>query len=458
MNRLIKGAENSLSSSSEMFSKHSSNLTGDLSNNIMNRGGGLLMVRSKEEYGADISSMTANIRVGGASEYNLGEIGGSFAEEKDVGVFSPATTKKELLTKRTEAAKFPVVRYSHVKTALVKSLADLDDQVRNMEFRNVFRLSYQETISMEESPCHYYVAATNTFLTGNLYLSQNFLCFASIGGGLASSSANPSLMSTSLLFENQADPYFIFAIPYAHIVSIQKQPPTALASVTKLAISLSGYVVISTKNKMNFWLSFSASKSRDRVSDEVFSKIKTVDWKFDEDMVIGGRNGPPASTPPSPRPGGEQRPSLTIGIGRRTSSVSSFHSNKSHDHIPSLSDLKGITTEINKTGLKFLLPPLLGRDGNEMGADQHSILEIKRWTDYFDSRGRDVCIIKEMKVLRDLLNSTRGVPDQFRGDFWMLVSGAWYSKPAAGYYESLLSDNKTKINPFEEEIEKDVRR
>ena len=78
MNRLITGAENSLSSSSEMFSKHTSNLTGNLTNNVMNRGGG--------------------------------------------------------------------------------------------------------PITMEESPCHYYQTATNAFTTGNLYLSQNFLCFESLAG------------------------------------------------------------------------------------------------------------------------------------------------------------------------------------------------------------------------------------------------------------------------------------
>lgn len=161
-----------------------------------------------------------------------------------------------------------------------------------MEFRNVFRLSFQERICMEESPCHYYLDPL--FLTGNLYLSQNFLCFASLGNTGVTNAANTT--TTSLLFESQADPVFVFCIPYAHIVSVQKQPPTALTSATKLAISLSGYVVICTKNKMNFWLSFSNSKNRDRVCEEVFSKIKTVDWKFDEDMVIGGRNGPVDST------------------------------------------------------------------------------------------------------------------------------------------------------------------
>jgi hypothetical protein len=66
--------------------------------------------------------------------------------------------------------------------------------------------------------------------------------------------------------------------------------------------------------------------------------------------------------------------------------------------------------------------------------------------------------VKDMSKLRELIVQTNGVPDLYRGDFWMLVSGAWNSRPAPGYYESLLIDNIDRINPFAEEIEKDVRR
>ena len=433
MNRLITGAENSLSSSSEMFSKHNSNLTGDLSNNVMNKGGGLLMTRSKEEYGQDNRQSNAP-----EEEFNLGEA----VFEKDFGDITPLKGVAEPVV-----TKNPVVRYSHIKTALVNSLPDLDEQIKNMEFRNVFRLSYQETITMEESPCHYYQTSTNSFTTGNLYISQNFLCFASLGANAATSSSSnsKSIMSTSMLFESQADPSLVFVIPFAHIVSIQKQAPAALASVTKLAFSLSGYLVLATKNKMNYWFSFTASKSRDRVSDELFSKIKTVDWKFDDDMVIGGRNGPPDVQ----RSRSNSSASVTAGL--RKTSLTSLNEGPT-----TFSDLAGMNIEINTMGLKFINPNI-GRDGNTE-RDRFTQQDVLRWTEYFDSHGKDVCIIKETKILRELLNLTGGLPDQFRGDFWMLVSGAWYSKPAAGYYEGLLSSNKTKVNPFAEEIEKDVRR
>jgi hypothetical protein len=237
----------------------------------------------------------------------------------------------------------------------------------------------------------------------------------------------------------------VFVIPYAHIVSVKKQAAAALASATKLSISLSGYLVVSTKNKNDFWLSFSNVKNRDRVSDELFSRIKSVDWKFDEDMVIGGRNGPPAP---------ERRLSSTLPNHR--TSISSLPSHPSQENIPRLSDIDGKRVDIHTSGLKFIYPAL-GKDGNTE-LDRYSQADLNKWTEYFDSRGRDVCMIKDIKVLRDLLALTGGLPDIYRGDFWMLVSGAWFSKPPNGYYEGLLMENKHKRNPFAEEIEKDVRR
>ncbi|KAJ3256482.1 hypothetical protein HK103_005480 [Boothiomyces macroporosus] len=410
---LIKGAENSLSASSEMFSKNNSNLTGDLSNNVMNKGGGLLMVRSREEYGND-----ANQKI---KESNLGEADVFEMTRESQTELEPVDTKHVL-----------IARYSHIKTAIVSSLPDLDDQIRNLEFRNLFRLSYQETITMEESPSHLFIKSTSSFVTGNLYLSQNFVNFCAIPPVLINQAT-----STSMLFDSQSDPQTILVIPYAHIVSVKKQPPTALSTGLKLSISLSGYLVISTKNKMEIWFSFASSKSRDRVTDELFAKIKTVDWKFDEDMIIGGRNGPQ---------------SVDIKTRhRRTSSVSQTSVDS-----PQIADLHGTKLHIQTTGLKFVFPQVGKKANSEI--DRSTQADVNKWSEYFEKFGRDVCIIKDVKMLQDMIISTNGVPDIYRGDFWMLISGAWYSKPPAGYYEGLLKNNEHNINPFAEEIEKDVRR
>jgi hypothetical protein len=424
MNRLIKGTETSLSASSELFSKQNSNLTGDLSNNVMGKGGGLL--RSKEEYGGDTIPEEEEVNLGVMTAHDFGDT----IEPTVQPTISIPKQKQEDL----------IVRYSHIKTALVKTLSELDDQIKNMEFRNLFRLSYLETIKVEETGCSFFVKHANQFVQGNLYLSQNFVNFASQGPNGNPGSGNALAVTTSMLFDSQADATLVIVIPYAHIVSVKKQPPTALTTVTKLSISLSGYLVISTKNKMEFWISFSSSKSRDRLSDELLSRIKSVDWNFDEDVVIGGRNGPHL-----------ERTISTSSLHRQ-----SFSSSGLSPVEPIHQDLDGSKMTIETSGLKFTTTTI-SKDGNTDG-DRSTQQDVNKWTDYFETHGRDVCIIKEMKPLRELITLTNGVPDVYRGDFWMLVSGAWYSRPATGYYQHLLTENELKRNPFAEEIEKDVRR
>ncbi|KAL2911819.1 hypothetical protein HK105_208669 [Polyrhizophydium stewartii] len=485
MNRLIKGAENSLSASSEMFSKNSSNMTGDLAISSSNKGGGLLIGRSREAYGLEVD-VAGGAHLAGDLGVGDGDLGEAIQEQD----FTDSPTINKLLAATPDKSPLPphlmqptssmhsasshmVVRYSHIKTALVNSLLDLDTQNKNMEFRNLFRLSYHETIAMEETPCYYFHKPSTTSHTGNLYLSQNFANFAAqspaaagaaagANAAAAAAAASSASISTSMLFDSPHDPNVIFVIPYPHIVSIKKQPATALPVAGKLlSFSLSGYLVVSTKNRGEFWLAFSSTKTRDRVSEILLSRIRTVDWRFDDDVVIGGRNGiapampasPSPTTPGSGAPGSGQSPtSFDVLRSSRSSSVVSLL-------LPPLADAVVKQTPSQqplKTGLKFLVQHT-ERGGSPVLKDNDP-LALSRWSEYFDTHGRDVCIVKDMRVLRDLLLRTQGVPERFRGDFWMLVSGAWYSKPESGYYQQLIADNQHRVSPFAEEIEKDVRR
>ena len=413
LNRLIKGAENSLSSSSDIFSKHNSNAHGDLAVSVMSKGGGLLRGR-----GDDFSRQDWEESVESTDDFDM----------------SSKLDQDEKKRPSIHTMNHQIVRYSHIKTALVNSLADLDNQIRQMEFRNVFRLSYHETIVTEEAPCYHFMKSDGSSQTGSMYLSQNFLNFCSIGPPTA---AQQQTVSISLLFDSPQDPNLVYTVPYSHIVSVQKQSPTALAGSGKLtALSLSGYLVVTTKNKAEFWLSFSSLKTRDRVSDMILSRIKTVDWNFDEDLIIGGRNGPPKLVAPAKR--------SSLAVDGSNPAISSFLN---------FEPLNDGQFETLKTGLNFLVDS--EARGVQSDVSSQSLLD---WTKFFEMYGKDVCIVKDMKNVRDLIVQSYGVPEQFRGDFWMLVSGAWNSRPEKGYYERLLKDNAHRLNPFAEEIEKDVRR
>jgi hypothetical protein len=325
MNRLIKGTENSLSASSEMFSKHNCNQTGDLAVNIKSRGGGLLMLSSRGDYiESDVDVQTDDL---------------DFSLLLPLPPISPMANQNQ-----------PIVRYSHIKIACIYSLADLDNQIRQMEFRNVFRLSYSETIVTEETPCYYFVKTGGTSYTGNLYLSQSFINFCSLGTVLTTN------MTNSMLFDSSLDPALIFTIPYSHIVSVQKQSPTSL-------MSLSGYLAISTKNRYEFSLSFSSIKARDRVMDMVLSRIKTVDWNFDEDVIIGGRNGP-------------------LNAQKKLVGDSSSLDGK-NDAINTILSQNPPKHDILLTGLSFLIPHK-EKSGNIpmfLSNDKTSI----KWAEYFDA-------------------------------------------------------------------------
>lgn len=437
MNRTIKGTENSLSSSSEMFSKHTSNLTGDLSNNVMNRGGGLLMIKSKEEYGVYEGHDTPQGYGDISEEIDFGDIEEEIPEpiKANTGIIGAGGA---VLIKTNSS-----VRYSHIKTALVNSLPDLEEQVKNIEFRNLFRISAQESIISTEPSCQYYNKPTSSFLAGNLYLSQNFLNFAAVGSiaganRTATSTAVSHLSGTSTLFDTDLDPALLFLIPYSHIVSLKKQAPSAL---TRISLSAGGYLVISTKNKGEFWMSFSGSKVRDGVYDRLLMRIKSVEWKFDDDLL-----GIAASS---------SHMSGIAAVSRASTSSLSLPSLAQDSNAPA-SPSQPIALDLQMRGLKFL-NPLIERDGSAQ-LERYSQQNLNKWTEYFDLHGRDVCIVKDMKPLQDLIIYTSGLPDMYRGDFWMLVSGAWGDRPVHGYYEGLLVDNRNRKNPFEDEIEKDVRR
>ena len=415
MNRLIKGAETSLSSSSEVFAKAGKDMTGDLAVNTGSKLGPLLVNRSRYELDKDHSATFHN------------EI-----EEKDftdqINVQhhdrSSSSSHNGILSfQNTEF--LPIQRRSNLSISAIGNITDLYLQVKNLEFKRIFKLPIEEEILSEEKGCYFH-SSVSTF--GNMYISKSYITFTS-------APSSNSEQKKSRIFESSYEPLLLFLIPYSHIVSVTKQPPTALPSAAKLsAFSLSGYLAISTKNKMEYWISFSSTKNRDKFNDIIFQKIKSIDWKFDDDFMLGTRNGNMRILPSA------SGYSYTANVKQ---------SAQTEDFLPV--DFIGING--------IILCPLKVRfpiQTQEWQHDQSDALQL--WNGHLNVAGRDVCIVKDLPTLRNLIIQTYGVPEQLRGDFWMLMSGAWYSKPEPSYYSNLFKSCEGKPNPYQEEIEKDVRR
>ncbi|KAI8810519.1 rab-GTPase-TBC domain-containing protein [Cladochytrium replicatum] len=494
MNRLVKGAETSISASSDLYAK--GNTTGDLASNLLSsRGGGLLSLgRSREDITYPRPLPMRNITETFEEE--------DFADHKnsprvsDVREPAPKTTNalsgstsstprssvgdtRSSIGDLTHSSAHALLGYSQIAIAKVNSSDDVNDQLRQLEFRNLFKLPVEETIILEELSCYYWHRGTSTSTQGNLYLSQNFLNFASLSppgtvSSIVGSSASgnpdfsvhpaPPVPALSMLFDPPQEPTHIFAVPYPHIVSVKKQPPTALsASIGKLnAISLSGFLVFSTKSKQEFWLSFSNTKTRDHVVEVLLQRMKTVDWRFDDNVTIGGRNGTgPLSTSRTVRspPAGSPQ-ILTPGTPSRRSSSSNnslddfFGNDTDVTYNAHLHAVGGRSTQIVQFGMKFLFEGGLRIQTPGSGVSR----DTQQWIDYMEQNGKDVCMVKDLKALRDLILKANGVPEQFRGDFWMMCSGAWYSRPNQQYYRNLVHSYSGQISPYTEEIEKDVHR
>ncbi|KAJ3414905.1 hypothetical protein HDV05_005854 [Chytridiales sp. JEL 0842] len=506
MNRLVKGAENTMLTTSDMFSK--TNTNGDLANSIsVNRGGGMLMGRARDDFDfggkrqmsvthldideEDFTTMKAPLETPAS---------GTFPKE------IPLETKMSVLkaqktTISSGESNAALLHYAQINTASLLTVEDLDAQIRNIEFRTLFRLPFKETITLDETPCYYWHRPTSTSYSGNFFLSPHFLAFASIAIATSSQSAtsnNAPTATMSLLFPDapNSEPVLSFVIPFAHIVSVKKQPPTALPYAVKLqAFSISGYLVISTKTKGEYWLSFGSVKSRDKVSDILLNKMKSVDWRFDDDVVVGGgKQGLPSSASGvfsavsnSKAGGGTKKvtddvlsatsstSSLThlyIGGGREAPSLTPQARSKS---IASLDELAISIGEvesgmgpksaapatplpISTVGLRFVFEEGDPTQSTEVDKAKKEEAAITVWKEYLESHGMDICMVKEMKVLRELIVKTYGFPDRFRGDFWMILTGGWYSRPDKNYYKRVLEDHLGIPSPFMEEIEKDVRR
>lgn len=197
-----------------------------------------------------------------------------------------------------------------------------------------------------------------------------------------------------------------FVLPFAHITSVTTHAATALA---RLNPSMSGYILLKTRGGVSHYLSFANGRMRDRVAGEVMERIRNTKIGGDS-VIIGGRNGD--EVVPEAREAGTD-----VGVG--------------------------------EVGLRLLF------NAGELFEKNES---IGIWEEYMTVYGADVCIIKDFKRLREMILKGGGIPNHYRGDLWMLFTGAWYSRPERTYYEELVKEKTGVVGPFTNEIEKDVGR
>lgn len=453
MTRLVKGAELSVTESSDLYAKGSS--TGDLASGITSssKTTSVLLGQARSEIYSPSISPLALESVSPATETFSDMTLERLDESRPA---SPGTRKlKDGSESIDDHYHYQQLLYSQVTTLSFKNIKELEMHLRTLEFRSIFRLPVSEKILDQEYPCYLYLQSSAT-PTGTLFFADEFLCFASVlpaqNVALQNLPLMPALNSqlglnsapqapassinsyvaggNSLLFDDGITPRgevcTDFVIPYCLITSVTKMPPTALSS--RFSISISGFLSLKTRGNAEVYLSFSSTHARDRAADEVMNRMKKTDWSFfDQDVVIGSRNGNDLPVPPD------------------------FENNS--------------PKTANEVGMRLLFPDSGGILPSEDCGDQnparkrHGAADYHSWKQYLERNGMDVCMIKDYKRLRELiLLSKYGIPTHFRGDLWMLFTGARYSRPSKSYYEKLVKEKFGRLGLFTGEIEKDVHR
>ena len=287
---------------------------------------------------------------------------------------------------------------------LVKTKELLDEQKRNVYFRNLFRLPASENL-LEMHNCTFLNKATNTSHSGRVLISERFLSFVTV----AQSANNPNTATSSLL--GQLDANVILVVPFNEITSLKKQNPGLLSMFS------SSSLVIRVRAGRELW--FSGFDNKEGIYDVLMERMRSVEFPAVYEVAWNAPAG-------------------------------------HHDMALGKAEEK-LTPEPLARPLRLLFQA--DRHTNRLSVEQSK--EIP-WINYFATHGRDICMIKDQKLKQLILG---GIPDAFRGELWMILSGAVFEPLEKNYYRSLLDEaSRQQMDPLQgknlamEEIEKDLHR
>ncbi|XP_033751283.1 TBC1 domain family member 9-like [Pecten maximus] len=265
------------------------------------------------------------------------------------------------------------------KTSSIKR--DLDARARSDAFRLAFRLPLMEKLD-GDTDCTLWTPYNKQNVWGRLYLSQNYICFASRVRELVS-----------------------IVMPTREIQLVEKVDNSASSDGNQKGL------VITTKGKLN--LMFSQLGDRDFILEKI------------SDFLAKQQQ-------PSARP--------------RTKSEKS-------------DDASSVNESTDKSGASFDLQPALvslfcRRDSDELSSRE--TVKEHLWNIHFAEYGRGVCMYRTVATLQLIL---KGLPEKYRGEVWMLFSGAINEKSCnPGYYSRLVEESSGKYSLATDEIERDLHR
>ncbi|KAG0257576.1 TBC1 domain member 9 [Actinomortierella ambigua] len=388
-------------------------------------------------------------------------------------------------------------------TLLIESLTELDKIRRDERLRTMFHLPVTESIQASHTVKFWYTGLAEP-IQGTLHIAQQFLCFST-----ARLDDAAWLMAMDGVVEgaqngpdDAAADAISVVVPFKELMAVAKEPfPVSLGSSVDAAtnqkissiisfVTLSAWVTLTVKSRKILW--FDAQETRNQtLLDAIQSAAQKIGLLKPAPTVVPAAPKPSSSSPSSSS-SSSQRPrpipaSLTIArpwaekLGMMAAAATltaepaslpppGMDSAAKKDVTLGLATGNATTTTTTTTTteeermldqvehLKDSLGSIIERERastKDTATRKEQELE-SAWVDYFASRGRDECMIRDNGQLRQLI-LRGGAPAAFRGRLWLQGSGAIFHREPR-YYARLLHRHRDQRSPAWNEIEKDVRR
>ncbi|KTF99980.1 hypothetical protein cypCar_00041458 [Cyprinus carpio] len=283
---------------------------------------------------------------------------------------------------------------------------DLDARAKSERYRALFRLPKDEKLD-GHTDCTLWTPFNKMHILGQMFVSTNYICFTSKEETVCS-----------------------LIIPLREVTIVEKAD-----SCNVLPSPLS----ISTKNKMTFL--FANLKDRDflvqRISDflqqttsKIYFEREITGSLSSSDDEVYSQQGSALSCSP-------QRSALSSD-GERDRQ---FNLNESR--VPTAT--QALMTMYRRRSPEEFNPKLA-----------KEFLKEQAWKNHFTEYGQGVCMYRTEKTKELVL---QGIPENMRGELWLLFSGAINEMAThPGYYEDLVEKSMGKYNLATEEIERDLHR
>uniref|UniRef100_A0A803VQU5 TBC1 domain family member 9B n=1 Tax=Ficedula albicollis TaxID=59894 RepID=A0A803VQU5_FICAL len=273
---------------------------------------------------------------------------------------------------------------------------DLDARAKNECYRATFRLPKDECLD-GHTDCTLWTPFNKMHIPGQMFVSNNYICFAS-----------------------RAEEACHLIIPLREVTIVEKADSSSV---------LPSPLSISTKSKMTFF--FANLKDRDFLVQRISDFLQRTPSKKPCDIFCSLVQEVPELPSSSP---------LAVSP---TSALS---------HQP-VSFCAGQVPTASQGLLK-----LFRRNSEELSGPKGAKEKMKEesWNIHFFEYGRGMCMYRTAKT-RELVQ--KGIPENLRGELWLLFSGAWNEMVThPGYYADLVEKSMGKYNLATEEIERDLHR